>query len=282
MLSFDSFEKNSTSDSPTCSWPQPPKADTMCLLLMDRILDDIEPAIALLKADFGDQVVSEIDKSHPHVHSFTVTLGDLEFWCSYLAMPVPADTLDVDSAAQYSLWLSQEEKERIINHKSFWMLVQKGAGASLAEKRRVCWSFSRLCASLLGMEGAVGVHAIGAGGLLLGKVHYLHQLKMMENKTPDNDEGYFPVPLWVWVYGYYQEQKFILRTMGLQDFGLPELGFYNPTNLNPQELFDYLYSMACLQITGQQLYRNATLIPLDENTEVICKQEDDILFFIGA
>jgi hypothetical protein len=51
---------------------------------------------------------------------------------------------------------------------------------------------------------------------------------------------------------------------------------------NPKELFDYLYSMACLQITGQQLYRNATLIPLDEDTEVICKQDDDILFFIGA
>lgn len=282
MLPFDNFENNSTSDSPTTPWPQPPQADTMCMLLMDRMLDDIEPAIALLKADFGTQVVGEIDKSHPHVHSFTVTLGDLEFWCSYLAMPVPADTLNVDSVAQYNLLLSQEEKEGMINHKSFWMLVQKDTGETLAEKRRVCWNFSRLCASLLGMDGAVGVHAMGAGGLLLGKVYYLQQVKMMENMTPDNDEGYFPVPLWVWVYGYYQEQTFILRTMGLQDFGLPELGFYNPTKFNPKELFDYLYSMACLQITGQHLYRNATLIPLDEDTEVICKQDDNILFFIGA
>ena len=282
MLFFDRFKKKTASDSSASPWPQPPKADTMCLLLLDRMLDDIESAVALLKADFGEQAVGEIDCSHPHVHTFTVTLDGLEFWCSYLAMPVPADTLDVATVAQYSLLLSQEEKEASINHKSFLMLAQKGAGISLEEKRRVCWTFSRLCASLLGMEGAVGVHAVGTGGLLIGKAHYFQQLQMMENKNPNNEEGYFPVPLWVWVYGYYQEKTFILRTAGLQDFGLPELGFYNPTKLDAKELWDYLFSMSCLQITGRQLYRNAALIPLDSKTEVVCKQDGDILFFIGA
>ncbi len=281
-MQFDGFEENLESDFLTGQWPQQPKADTTCLLLLDRVLDDIEPAIALLQAEFGSQVVSDIDCSQPHVQSFTVKLDELEFWCAYLSMPIPDDTLDVAAAAQYSLLLSSEEKEACINHKSFWMLTQKGAGASLKEKRHVCWSFSRLCASLLRMEGTVGAHAMNSGGLLVSKNHYLQQLKMMDGKDSDNEEGYFPVPLWVWVYGYYQEEAFILRTFGLQDFGLPELGFYDPKKYEIQEIFGFLYSMTCMQITGQQLYRNAALIPLDANTEVICKQEGDILFFIGA
>ncbi len=282
MSLFNRFKKKDASDSNVGQWPQPPKADTMCLVFMDRILDDIEPAIALLKDNFGEQAVGEIDRNHPSVHTFIITLDNLEFWCSYLPMPVPADTLDMATVAQYNILISHEEKEDFINHKSFWMLAQKGGGASPEEKRGVCWSFSRLCAALLGLEGALGVHAVDRGGLLIGKGHYLQQLEIMEKMTPDNDEGYFPVPLWVWVYGYYQEKTFILRTVGLQDFGLPELGFYNPKKFNAKELLDYLYSMSCLQITGRQLYRNATLIPLDAETEVVCKQEGDVLFFIGA
>ncbi|MBQ7775862.1 MAG: hypothetical protein IJ379_08065, partial [Lachnospiraceae bacterium] len=69
MLFFDRFKKKTASDSPASPWPQPPKADTMCLLLLDRMLDDIESAVALLKADFGEQAVGEIDCSHPHVHT---------------------------------------------------------------------------------------------------------------------------------------------------------------------------------------------------------------------
>ena len=40
--------------------------------------------------------------------------------------------------------------------------------------------------------------------------------------------------------------------------------------------------MSCLQITGKQLYRNMALVPLDEKTEVVCKQDGETLFFIGA
>lgn len=89
-------------------------------------------------------------------------------------------------------------------------------------------------------------------------------------------------PLWVWVYGDYQEKTPIIRTAGSQDFGLPELGFYNPTKLEVKELLDFLYAMSCLQITGRQLYRNAALVPLNEEIEVVCKRNGDVLFFFGA
>lgn len=278
MSLFDRFKKKSTS----VQWPQPPAADTMCLLLMDGVLDDIDSIADRLKATFGSQAVSEVDHDHPRVPAFTVTIDGLEFWCSYLPMPIPADTADIPTSAQYSFLLTDEEKQAFISHKSFWMLAQKGGGTSLEAKRRACWIFSILCAALLEQEGAVGIHIVNRGGLLVSKRHYLQQRELMEGKQPNNDEGYFPAPLWVWAYGTYQDETPIIRTMGLKDFGLPELGFYNPKQFDTGELLNFLYSMSSLQITGRQLYCNAALIPLNEKTEVVCKQDGDVLFFFGA
>lgn len=285
MSLFDRFKKktaSNSSNSPSIQWPQPPAADTICLLLMDRVLDNADSAAARLKSIFGSQAVSEVDHSHPRVPAFTAAIDGLEFWCSYLPMPVPADTADISASAQYGFLLTDEEKQAFAGHRSFWMLAQKGGGTSLEAKRRVCWAFSMLCAALLEQEGAVGVHIVNRGGLLVSKRHYLQQRELMEEKTPANDEGYFPAPLWVWVYGSCQGETPIIRTKGLQDFGLPELGFYDPKRFNTGELLDFLYSMSSLQITGRQLYRSASLIPLDEKTEVICKQDGDTLFFVGA
>ena len=75
--------------------------------------------------------------------------------------------------------------------------------------------------------------------------------------------------------------KPVIQTRGLDDFGLPELGFFDPER-PANELLDLLYAMSCLQITERQLYRNMALVPLDEKTEVICKQDGNILLFIGA
>lgn len=283
MSFFNRFKKKPTSNSPSNQWPQPPVTDTICLMLMDRVLDDADIIADCLKSTFGSQAVSEVDHSHPRVPAFTVTIEGLEFWCSYLPMPIPADTVDIPTSAQYSFLLSDEEKQAFINHKSFWMLAQKGSGISLEAKRKVCWTFSVLCAALLEQEGAVGIHVVNRGGLLVSKRHYFQQCELMRDKKPTNDEGYFPVPLWVWVYGSYQEDKTpIIRTAGLKDFGLPELGFYNPKQFNTGELLDFLYSMSSFQITGRQLYCNASSIPLDEKTEVVCKRDGDVLFFIGA
>lgn len=290
---FDRFKKKAPNAAPQSGdskpsepslpqWPQPPKADTMCLLLMDRVLSDVDPVAARLKTVFGEAAVSPVDHSHPRVPAFTAIVDGLEFWVSYLPMPVPPDTADIPTAAKYSFLLTEEEKAAFSSHKSFWMLAQKGAGTTLSEKRRACWAFSLLCAALLDQEGTVGAVPVGRDGLLVSKRHYLQQRELMEGKTWDNPDHFFPVPLWVWVYGTTTDEgRPAIQTQGLEDFGLPELGFFDPKR-EVGELLDLLYSMSCLQITGRQLYRNMALIPLDEKTEVVCKQEGGTLFFIGA
>ncbi len=260
--------------------PVRPKEDTMCLLFMDRVLDGVDPALELLRKAFGEKALGPVDNDHPRVLSFTVAIDGLEFWVSYLSMPFPDE--DIPTSAKYSYLLTPEEKQAFCGHKSFWLLAQKGGGTSLSEKRRVCWAFSRLCAALLELEGAVGVQPVNRAGLLLSRRYYLDQCSHMKDAAWDNSDGYFPVPLWVWIYGSTSEEgKNTVQTCGLNDFGLPELGFFNPQR-STGEILNLLYTMSCLQITGRQRYRSAILVPLDEKTEVVCKEHDGTLFFFGA
>lgn len=274
---FNRFKKKTPEPAP--EWPKPPKEDTMAILLMDRVLDGIDPAIALLQRAFGDSAVSDIDHSHPLVPAFTVKVDGLEFWCSYLPMPVPQEEQDIAAKAQYNLFLSPEEQEAFCHHKSFWVLAQKGGGKTLEGKRRVCWSFSLVCAALLELEGAVGV-AVTNTALLVSRENYLSYRARMEEIGRD-DPDWFPVPLWIWFYRGMKEDKPTIQTQGLAEFGLPELGFFAP-ELPPQDTLNYLFTMSSWQITGKQLYRNMALIPLTEELEVVSKQDGDTIFFIGA
>ena len=273
---FDRFKKKT---APSAPWPKEPEKDTSVLIVMDRVLEDVEPTINLLQNAFGSDAVSNIDRSHPRVPAFIVTVEGIEFWCSYLPMPIPQQELDVPYAAKCCLFLNDEEREAFCGGRSFWMLAQKGGGMTLEEKRRVCWTFSRLCAVLLEQEGAVGACRTSIG-LLISKRNYLLQRNNMDGKTW-NDPDYFPVPLWIWLFQGTHEGKPTVETWGLKEFGLPELGFFDPQS-PLEDILNYLYTMCCFQITGQQLYRNMALIPLTPELEVVCKQNGDKLYFIGA
>ena len=273
---FDRFRKeNREPEAPQIT----PKEDTMVLLLMDRVLESIDPAIEGLRRTFGDGAVSGIDRSHPRVPAFIVTIDGLEFWCSYLPMPVPKEEQDIPAKAQYNLFLSQEEREEFAGHRSFWVLGQKGGGTSLEQKRRVCWAFSLLCAALLEPEGAVGVSVTNTA-LLVSRENYLSYRARMEGRDW-RDLDWFPVPLWIWFYRGLQEDMPTIETQGLREFGLPELGFFDP-KLPVQDILNYLFTMSSWQITGKQLYRNMALIPLTEEIEVVCKGDGERLYFIGG
>ena len=276
---FDRFKKKAPEPAPKSEWPKPPREDTMALLLMDRVLEDIDPVIEHLQTAFGEGAVSDIDRSHPRVPAFIVTVDGLEFWCSYLPMPVPQEDRDIPAMAQYNLFLNPQEQEAFVNHKSFWVVAQKGGGKTLEGKRRACWDFSLLCAALLELEGGVGVSVTNTA-LLVSRENYLSYRARMEEIGRD-DPDWFPVPLWIWFYRGTEEDKPTVQTQGLTEFGLPELGFFAP-ELPPQDTLNYLFTMSSWQITGKQLYRNMALIPLTEELEVVSKQDGDTIFFISG
>jgi len=266
--------------APPPAEPAAPEKDTMCLLLMDRTMASIAPAIAQLQETFGPQATGPVDDSHPKVPALTVTLDGIDFWCSYLPMPVPQSELDLSTLVQGNLFLSPQERKALCETRSFWVLAQKGGGTSLAEKRRVCWTFSLLCHALLQVEGAQGV-SVNNMGLLVSKRSYCNHVSQMAGTSLDNGDGYFPVPLWVWLHGAWHEGKRTVQTRGLKDFGLPEMGFFDPQR-PVGEILNYLFTMASRQITGREHYENGILVPLDEKTQVVCKSEGEILFFTGA
>lgn len=276
---FDRFKKKSPESAPKSEWPKPPREDTMCLLLMDRVLEDIDPALEHLRKVFGDKAVSDVDRSHPLVPAFIATIDGLEFWCSYLPMPVPREEQDISAKAQYNLFLKPEEREAFCRHKSFWVLGQKGGGKTLESKRQACWTFSLLCAALLELEGGVGV-SVSNTALLVSRDNYLSYRARMEEMGRD-DPDWFPVPLWIWFYRGLSEEKPTVQTQGLAEFGLPELGFFDP-ELPVEDTLNYLFTMSSWQITGKQLYRNMALIPLTEELEVVSKQDGDTIYFIGG
>lgn len=274
---FDRFKKKAPEPAP--EWPKSPREDTMALLLMDRVLEDIDLALEQLRKVFGDKAVSDVDRSHPQVSAFTVTVDGLEFWCSYLPMPVPQEEQDISAKAQHNLFLKPEEQEAFRDHKSFWVIAQKGGGKTLEGKRRACWTFSLLCAALLELEGTVGVSVINTA-LLVSRENYLYQRGQMEGRSW-NDPDYFPVTLWVWLYRGIREREPTVQTQGLTEFGLPELAFFDPP-FPVQDALNWLFTMASWQITGKQLYRNMALIPLTEEVELVSKQDGDTIFFIGG
>lgn len=278
---FDRFRKKmpESNGEETPEWPKPPREDTMTLLLMDRVLEDIDPALERLREVFGKKSVSGVDRSHPKVPAFIVKVEGLEFWCSYLPMPVPETTQNIPAKVPHNLFLEPEERDAFCAHQSFWLLAQKKGGRTLESKRRVCWAFSLLCAALLELEGAVGV-SVANTGLLVSREHYLFQRGQMEGRTW-NDPDFFPVTLWIWLYRGLSEKKPTLETQGMREFGLPDLGFFDPEQ-PIQDVLNYLHTMACFQITGQQLYRDRTLIPLTEEVEVVCKRSGEKLYFIGC
>ena len=277
---LDRFKKKS---APLAPWPRLPREDTMVLLLMDRVLPDDEAAIEFLRRAVGPESVVHVGYSHPHVQpvlpEVTVAMDGLEFWCSYMPIPVPKEEQDISAKAQHNLFLKPEERETFCSHKSFWVIAQKGGGTTLEGKRRACWDLSLLCAALLELEGTVGVSVINTA-LLVSRENYLFQRGQMEGKSW-NDPDYFPVTLWVWLYRGLHEREPTVQTQGLTEFGLPELGFFDPP-FPVQEGFNYLFTMSRWQITGQRLYQDKALIPLTEELEAVGKQDGETIFFISC
>lgn len=271
------FHKNSNNDTQDSLLP--PDPNTMGMVLLDRVMEDTAPAQALIQAAFGPDALGDVDRSHPSVTHMTVRLDGVSFWCSYMPFPVPQDEVDIPRVAQLQL-LSPDERQSMCDNSSFWLIAQKDGAQNVEEKRRICWVFSRLCAALLQLDGAVGV-CHNTTGLLISKKTYLYHADMMARKQW-NDPDYFPVPLWIWILPIRQEGANTIETLGLNEFGLPELGFYAPT-LPPNEILQYLYTMSSWQITGRQRYRSGALVPLTENLEVVCKQsEGQKLYFFGG
>ena len=217
-----------------------PEPDTAAVILLG---EDVGWA-AVTKAveeRFGAQALVSTDNSAPNAPAMTIRLEGVEFFCSYLAMPHPAEVYDL-SSLQEGLF-SPQEREELLSHRAFLVLAQKGGGTSLAEKRRVCRLFTRLAGALAGLDGAAGVFLTSAE-LLISRRVYLYHAAILEKNWEDPE--YFPVPLWISIRSGQKGEVPMVGTWGLRQFGFLELWFLDAKSPWP-ELHEKLYLMSMFQ-----------------------------------
>lgn len=225
---------------------------------------------------FGPQALVSTDSSAPNAPAMTLRLEGVEFFCSYLAMPHPAEFYDLVSL-QEGLF-SLQEREEILANKAFLVLAQKGGGTSLEEKRRVCCLFTRLAGTLAGMDRAVGVFVTEAE-LLISRRVYLQHAAILEKNW--DDPAYFPAPLWISIRSGQKGEYSMVGTWGLKQFGFLELWFLDAKSPWP-ELHEKLYLMSIFQITGRELYQNMDTIAFTPGNPSVFKELNGALFIVGG
>jgi len=269
---FDRFKKKK---SPA---PEPVEASTAAKLLFSGTSIDTGALSAAVAREFGEGALGEVSQDHPAVTSFLVRADGLEFWCAHMALPLPPEEGDVPSLLNSSNFLTPEEAEAAASHKSFLLAAQKGGGTSLAEKRRVCLLFTRLCGALMELEGAAAYFNADAH-LLVGRSFFLHHAEILRKNAQDPD--YFPAPLWVALSRGNNQGHTAIGTDGLRQFGFPELFFLDPKEDWPQ-VCEKLYLMSIFQITGKEVYRDGESIAFDPEHPAVFRQLRDRLAIIGG
>ena len=252
-----------------------PEPDTAAVILLGE--DAGWAAVTkAVEERFGAQALVSTDNSAPNAPAMTIRLEGVEFFCSYLAMPHPAEVYDL-SSLQEGLF-SPQEREELLSHRAFLVLAQKGGGTSLAEKRRVCRLFTRLAGALVRMEGAVGVFTASAE-LLISRRVYLYHAAILEKNWEDPE--YFPVPLWISIRSGQKGEVPMVGTWGLRQFGFLELWFLDAKSPWP-ELHEKLYLMSMFQITGRELYRDTDTIEFTPGNPSVFKELKGALFIVGG
>lgn len=248
--------------------------DTFGLLLFTKVLSAEDVAQAARNI-FGAKAVRSVDNSIPMAPALILDLEHVEFWCSCMPMPQPKEVCDF-SQIQGGLF-SEQEREEILNHKSFLVLSQRSGGCTLEDKRRVCRLFTSLAGELMKRDDAAGVFINGINLMISRRVYLKHASVLAENL---NDATYFPAPLWVGIVQAFSEGKPVIATMGLRQFGFPELCFVEPA-AEWAEIHQRLYMMSIFQITGKELYKNMDTIEFTKGNLSVFKEQNGVLYIIG-
>lgn len=252
-----------------------PAADTTAVILLGKEIewDAVSRAV---EARLGPRAPVSPDNSAPNAPAITVQIEGVQFFCSYLAMPYPAEVYDL-SALHEGLF-SPQEREELLANRAFLVLAQKGGGTSLAEKRRICRLFTRLAGVLAGLDGAVGVFAQDAE-LLISRQVYLRHAAILEKNREDPE--YFPAPLWISIRSGQKGEFPMVGTWGLKQFGFLELWFLDARSPWP-ELHERLYLMSIFQITGQEFYQNMDTIEFTPGSPSVFKELKGALFIVSG
>lgn len=255
-----------------------PSANTMLTIFFERQQIKEQEIRQSICRTFGDGAILSVDETEAATH-FMLNINGIDMMCSYMPFPMPPEEADIVSLLNFNHYISEDEQKSLLKHGSFCLLTQIGGGSTLEGKRSVCLLLTKLCSSLLKIEGAAGVY-LSAAKLLLGKLMYSKYALIAQQQ--ENDADYFPSMLWILVYQTQTEDKVrTVETCGLEQFGFCELQFYNPKE-DWEYSFEKLYIMSTFEITETEVYKDMDTIYFTEDTMSIFKQNGRKLSVIGG
>lgn len=282
MKFFDKCKKrnNGAKQPETVSQPtRSPVPNTAVIVFFDRPNMENEDLKKNLLEKFGAESILSIDDSQPSVTHFMLRIDNKEMICSYMPFPYPKEECDILDLFHFNHYITEEEQKALVQHRSFCILTEIGGGKTLAGKRSVCLLLTKLCGSLLQIEGAAGVY-YSAANLLLGRQMYLRYAAISEQE--ETDPEYFPSMLWILVYQTVADDGApAVETCGLAEFGFLELQFYHPKE-DWAYSYEKLYLMSVFQITGKDVYRNRDTISFTQDSVSVFKQCGEKLSVIGG
>lgn len=258
--------------------PCPIDKNTTCLLVMDRVMQDVSQAASLVEGAFGSEVLGKIEQNKYAETHMAVKLEGEEFSCSYMSHSVPPEEIAVPDTSQYTLFDEEEGRAILTENKSYWIIEHSGSGESLEEKRRVCCLLSRLAGTLLELEGALGIY-VESAELIISRRVYLQYIAIMEKNREDPE--FFPALLWVAMRQGRKGKYLLMGTWGLRQFGFWELWFLDPQS-HWAEIHEKLYLMSIFQITGKEYYKDGDTIAFTEGNITTFKEMRGALFLVGG
>lgn len=276
---FDRFKRNRTTPPQQAAPILAPEPNTGVMVLFDQPHVEIQELEAAISKTFGADAIVQVDSSKPSVTHLMLRINGIEAMCSYLPFPLPKEDGDIQMLLNFNHFITEEEQMTLMGHQSFCIITEIGGGKTLAGKRAVCLMLTKLCSSLLQVDGAAGIYH-AAAHLLLGKQMYLHYAELSEQAADDPE--YFPAILWVLVYQTCTEEGVpTVETCGLEQFGFLELVFYKPTE-EWAESFEKLYLMSTFEITEKDVYKNMDTISFTQGELSVFKQTGKKLCVIGG
>lgn len=239
-----------------------------------------EDAAEAARDIWGVEAVCMANSSLSGSNTLSLSLENVEFQCNCYVMPQPKDIYDF-SQIKGGLFSDEEEQEKedILNHKSYLTLSQKGGGSTLEDKRHICRLFTRLAGGLMKREDAVGVFIPASEDLMISRRVYVSYASDLEKylEVPE----YFPAPLWVGIVHCFSAGRPVICTTGLRQFGFLELAFLEPAS-DWTEVHPKLYLMSIYQITGKDLYKDKDTIVFPDGNKCVFKVELGILYIMGV
>lgn len=177
-------------------------------------------------------------------------VDDMNVACSLMPNPVPNDEA-TEAAKRNILW--KDGAEVTAKHKAHMIVAVMNKFDALDQQELL----AKIACSMLKLDNAIGIY----------KAPTVYQKEMYVNFAMTIDEGECPVPIYVFVGMYAENDKIFAFTSGMSCFGKLEMEVPG-TEAQPNELLNFMYTICEYIITEDVTLQDGETIGFTEEQKI--------------